>query len=172
MPLVIVAVVVAALWLLTKGKGAAAPRPTAPNAPVRGVPVSTGVSSDALDNLAQAIFQNEGGKPGNANVRYNNPGNLRSGPNQVGVGQVQDGTEAVFADSGDGWDALNGYITSKAAANPGWDFYDFAHYYLTGDTLGAGGPKQNPDAYAESLANFLGVEPTQTVSSYLSGDQA
>lgn len=117
-----------------------------------------------LDNIAQAIFQYEGGNPGNRNVANNNPGNLRSGANMVGTS----GGYAVFSDIGDGWDALNEWIQSHAAKNPDWDFYDMMNYYLTGSTTSPAQTNQgNSDSYAEYVANYVGVDPTTPVSSLL-----
>lgn len=160
MPLVIAVVIIAALWLLGKSKGAAMPRPTAPT---RGTAIAAAVSgvSDALDSIAEGIARNEGFYKSNSKPqRTNNPGMI-GGDNSAG-----------YADAGDGWEALQGYIASHAAQHPDWDFYDFAHYYLTGDTLGVGGPDQHPDKYAEDLANFVGADPTQTISSSLDGSNA
>ena len=147
---------VALVLLFFKGKaGASASTVAAPGDTVQSY------GGDALDNLAQAVFQFEGGKPGNINVRNNNPGNLRGGPNQIGIRGA--GGYAVFQDQGDGWDALNGWITRHAQTNPGWDFYDLFSVYA---------PKSDhndPDAYAEYVANYMGVDPSQTVSSVLWG---
>jgi hypothetical protein len=123
-------------------------------------------TTDALDNIGQAIFQYEGGNPGNLNVRNNNPGNLKSGPGETGTA---DGF-ATFSDPGDGWNALNQWITSHTSANPGWDFYDTFDYYLRGSTSAPSVDSQgDSDAYAEYVAGFLGVDPTTPVSSVLSG---
>lgn len=119
-----------------------------------------GAGSDALDNITQAIFQFEGGKAGNINVRNNNPGNLRWDANQSGTASGY----ATFADQGDGWDALSGWLTRQAQTHPGWDFYDlFGVYAPKGDN-------NDPDAYAEYVANYAGADPSQTVSSFLGGN--
>jgi len=125
--------------------------------------------SSQLDNFSQAIATLEGfGIPGARPTRDNNPGDLKFGPGMTGRDEAGSGGIAVFADVGDGWDALNGYITQHAAAHPEWDFYDFAHYYATGNTLGqpAAG-EANPDSTAETIAGYLGVDPSSSISSVL-----
>jgi len=96
---------------------------------------------------------------GSVSQRNNNPGDIKAG-----------GTFASYADSGDGWDALNGWITGHAATNPDWDFYDMTDYYLRGSTTAPSVDAQgNSDAYAEYIAGQLGVSPTTPVSSVLWG---
>jgi hypothetical protein len=171
MPLLVAIVVVVALLLWSRKATAAnvpvssvRPSPSVPsptiNAAATGPGDSVSAQSDALDNMAQGIAQFEGYPlTGSLANRTNNPGNIGT----------YGGNVASYSDAGDGWDALNSYITTKAQANPEWDFYDFSRYYLTGDTQGQAGPNQNPDAYAEYIANYMGVDPTQTVSSVLQG---
>jgi hypothetical protein len=156
----VLAIVAAVLVLLVfKGSKAGASASAAPGAaPVDSVATYSG-GSDALDNIAQAIYQFEGGHPGNINVRNNNPGNLRGDPNAIG----KSGGYAVFGDQGDGWDALYGWLTRQAQTHPGWDFYDlFSVYAPSSDN-------NDPDAYAEYVANYAGFDPSQTVSSALGG---
>jgi len=116
------AAVVVAVYLLLKPKGQAAASPAA------GAPPAT--NSDALDNIMQAIFQKEGGHPGNRNIVNNNPGDVKSAANMTGTA----GGYATFADIGDGWDALKAWIQSHISAHPDWDFYDTFDYYLRGST--------------------------------------
>jgi hypothetical protein len=150
------AAVVVAVYLLLKPKGQAAASPAA------GAPPAT--NSDALDNIMQAIFQKEGGHPGNRNIVNNNPGDVKSAANMTGTA----GGYATFADIGDGWDALKAWIQSHISAHPDWDFYDTFDYYLRGSTTAPSNDKQgNSDAYAEYVANYAGFDPTQTVSSAL-----
>jgi hypothetical protein len=116
---------------------------------------AVGAYGNMADTIMQAIYQFEGGRPGNRNVVNNNDGNLRSDPNAIGSA----GGYAVFADRGDGIDALNGWLNRHIQAHPGWDFYDlFGTYAPRSDN-------NNPDAYAEYVANYAGVDPSQTVSS-------
>jgi hypothetical protein len=133
-------------------------QPKAPENPLVGI--SSSGTTDPLDNIGQAIANFEsGGNPNALSYRSNNPGAIESG------GQIR-----TYSDLGDGWDALNQYITSHAQANPQWDFYDFFQNYLGQEQ---GGPtvtsQGNSDAYAEYVANYLGVDPTTPVSGVLNG---
>jgi hypothetical protein len=124
-------------------------------------------SHDAFDNFLHAIFQFEGGRPGDRNVRNNNPGNLRSGPGMTGKA----GGYATFADQGDGWDALTDLVNRRTSQHPDWDFYDFFNYYLRSSTTAPSVDAQgNSDAYAEYVANYVGVDPTETVASVIGGN--
>lgn len=115
-------------------------------------------TTNGLDNVTEAIARYEGFYiPGSVAQRTNNPGNVGTYGGQV----------ASYADSGDGWTALQDWVTSHAAANPSWNFYDLTSYYLTGSTTGNPGPGQDPNAYAQYIADYLGVSPTTTVSSTL-----
>jgi len=118
---------------------------------------SGGSGNNALDNIAQAINNFEGNSAGAISTRNNNPGNLVSGPNMIGT----NGGFAVFSDIGDGWDALIERIQSWANANPDADFYDFFSIYAPAS---AG---NNPDEYADYVANYLGVPATLPVASAL-----
>jgi hypothetical protein len=157
--LLLIAVIFAAWLFIRKGKGsAAAAQPTSAPAAVNPD------GSDLLDNIMQAIDQMEGGHAGQRNVVNNNPGNVKAGPNMTGTA----GGYATFADVGDGWDALKAWIQSHAAAHPDWDFYDMFNAYLGHTPGGPTSDKEgNGDAYAEYVANYAGVDPTQTVSSAL-----
>jgi hypothetical protein len=160
---------IVAIWLLFRNRGSAQPaasvdqpppdpaQPRAPAAPLIGTVNS---STDAVDNIGQAIANFEsGGNPNALNYRSNNPGAIES------AGQIR-----TYPDVGEGWDALNQYITSHAQANPQWDFYDFFQNYLGqrqgGPTVTSQG---NSDAYAEYVASYVGVDPTTPVSSVLNG---
>lgn len=161
MDLLILAMFVAAAWLYLKGRAVVTNQPAQQSADD---PYSPAQGNDALDNIMQAIYQFEGGKPGNRNVVNNNPGNLRSGPGMVGT----QGGYANFADQGDGWDALQSWVMRHVGANPDWDFYDLFSYYLRGSTTKPTSDAQgNSDAYAEYVAGYLGVNPSQPVSSVM-----
>lgn len=107
-----------------------------------------------VQEMMQAIFQFEGGQPGDVNFDNDNPGNLRSGPGMVGTNRGY----AVFSSFTDGWAALQDWITSHAAAHPDWDFYDMMNVYS---------PDGNGDNYANYIANYLGVPATAPVSSVI-----
>ena len=125
--------------------------------------------SGQLDNIMQAIANLEGfGIAGTRPTRDNNPGDLQSAQGMISRDVVGPGGIAQFADVGDGWDALGNWVKSHTAANPDWDFYDLTHFYATGNTQGT--PAQgeaDPDASAEYIAGYLGVEPTTPVSTVL-----
>jgi hypothetical protein len=120
-----------------------------------------------LDNLTQAIATLEGfGIPGARPTRDNNPGDVRAGPGMTGTDSP--GGIATFADAGDGWDALGGWLTSHAAAHPDWDFYDLAHYYATGSTTGTPAEGEaDPDTSAEYIADYMGVDPSTPFANVL-----
>lgn len=118
--------------------------------------------SSNLDNFMEGINLFEGGKPGNRNVVNHNPGNLRAGPNMTGTA----GGYATFGDVGDGWDALQTWVKSHSATHPEWDFYDTFAYYLRGSTTAPTSDAQgNSDAYADFVAQYMGVDPLTPVSS-------
>ncbi len=130
---------------------------------------------DGLDNVTQAIANLEGfGVAGNRPTRDNNPGDLKYAANMVGRDKPGSNGIAQFADVGDGWDALTQWVTSHIAKNPQWDFYDMAHFYATGSTTGIpvydDGVPANPDNSADYIASYVGVDPTQTVSSVIGGN--
>ena len=64
---------------------------------------------DETSAIAQAIYQMEGSGPTTIATRNNNPGNLRSGPGQIGT----NGGFAVFPDMATGWAALDNQIESE-----------------------------------------------------------
>jgi hypothetical protein len=144
----------AAWWFLRKGDSRAAGGASMPGSSSGGV----------LEDIGQAILQYEGGKPGNRNVKNNNPGNLKSASGMTGTA----GGFATFGDEGDGWDALYSWIKRHAADHPDWNFYDLFGYYLRGSTTAKAVDKQgDSNAYAEYVANYAGLDPTQSVESAL-----
>ena len=135
-------------WLTTSSQGGTVGQTAAPGPS----------SGDAIGPITQAIAQMEGWfKPGSLAQRTNNPGNIGTFGGKV----------ASYPDAGTGFESLQTWVQTHAAQHPEWDFYDMFHYYLTGDTLSNGGPNQHPDAYAEYVANSIGVDPTTPVSSVL-----
>lgn len=147
------------LWLYTKGQSSgAAAGVSGANASPAGGGGTNAADYSPVSQFAQAVATYEGYYvPGSLAQRSNNPGNVGTFGGKV----------ASYPDAQSGWDALTNWITGKASANPQWDFYDTMRYYLTGDTMGTPGPNQNPDAYAEYVANQLGVQPTDSVASTL-----
>jgi hypothetical protein len=156
----------ALLWfLLTRNAGAAlsnAPSDPGPDGgPLDGSYNPGAAQLDGpLNDFAQAVYQFEGGRDTDSlNVRNNNPGNVKSGPGQTGTS----GGYATFASFADGWSALQQLITKRAAQHPDWDFYDFFSSYAPASD------NNDPNAYAEYVANYAGADPAQTVSSFLQG---
>jgi len=168
-PVVLALVIVGfVLWLSSKGKATATGAGSGSSSPVP-VGGSDAVSSalqaaspsDALDNITQAIAQWEGFfKSGSVSQRNNNPGDI----------ETSSGSYVDYQDSGDGWDALYQWVSTHAASNPQWNFYDMMDYYQNGSTTAK--PQQNggdSDAYAEYVAGYLGVDPSSPVSQALGG---
>lgn len=123
-----------------------------------GSTASTSTSGGALAQMAQAIFEYEGGgKSGATNSWNNNPGNIGGG-------------SKTYPTLADGWNALDNQITTDASNNPSWSFYNFFAHYLgnSPDDLSATS-QGNPQAYAQYVAGQLGVDPNDTVSSFLGG---
>lgn len=121
-------------------------------------PAMTNVSpnSNAVQSMAQAIYNFEGGgKQGATNSWNNNPGNIGGG-------------KATYPTFQDGWSALVNYITGHASQHPDWTFTQFFSYYLTGNAGSAQTTSQgNPVSYANYVADQMGASPDQTVSSAL-----
>lgn len=130
-----------------------------PPAPMNTAIDETGptMASNPLELMAEAIYQNEsGGSPDSLAARNNNPGNLKN----------LSGSFNQYPDFGSGWNALQDYITRHATQHPDWDFFDFFDWYLRGSTTAPGQDSQgDSDAYADQVAAYMGVDPTQTVSS-------
>lgn len=187
MRLAILLAALVALWLLVRkasGQGispgaampdlpAPAPQPYGSAASIdlqrAAQPNPLSLGSDALDNITQAIYQYEGGHSGDLNVRYNNPGAVKGSSLATGSGIRG---ISIFADVGDGWQALTDWITSHAAAHPDWNFYQMFSYYLGGNAAAPVNNDQgNSVAYATYVANYAGVNPGQTVSSAIGASQ-
>lgn len=122
-------------------------------------------SSGLVDPISQAIAQMEGyNTPGTLAQRNNNPGNLRSGPGQIGTS----GGFAVFPDAATGWAALNNQVQLNIdrgltlneffAGKPGV----YAGYAPSGDA-------NNPSAYAQFVASQTGLDPNAVIGGDSSG---
>lgn len=124
-------------------------------------------AGNQLDNLLQSIYYREGGRPGDRNVRNNNPMDIEYGSFAKSHGAVDtDGRFAIFPDWGTGWDAMRSLVQAKVKEHPDWNFYDLFSYFMRGSTTAPPRDKEgDSDAYAEYVANNLGVSPMQTVSS-------
>ena len=148
-----IVIVVAILWLVSSG-GAS----QSSSYPQDGVTAMS--QNDPLTQMSKAIAQFEGyNVPGSLPNRTNNPGDIGTYGGKVGS----------YPDAASGFSALQNYISGHAANNPGWNFYDFFTYYLTGDPNGTPGPNQNPNAYADYVAGALGVPATTPISQVLGG---
>ena len=117
---------------------------------------TTSALGDGWDNFMQGIFDHEGAGPRD---RYNNPGNIFANSDSYWQGQTgrAPNGEAIFGDQGDGWRALQRDIRTVLSNHPDWDFFDFFEHY---SPRKAG---NDPEAYAESVAEYMGVEPTTRV---------
>ena len=117
-------------------------------------------SSSMVDSISQAIAQMEGyNTPGTLAARNNNPGNLRSGPGQIGTS----GGFAVFPDASTGWAALNNQVQLNIdrgltlneffAGKPGL----YAGFAPSADS-------NNPTQYAQFVAGRVGIDPNSPIS--------
>lgn len=115
----------------------------------------------ALDTIAQTIQQVEGYYPGSLAYRNNNPGNIiYTAYYASAYGAVQgDGGYAKFPDYTTGYAALQHQIQVDAAR--GDSISDLTYSWLGS---GQGG---NAPAYATSIANALGVDPSTKVQSLI-----
>ena len=118
-----------------------------------------------IDDLASAIARFEGfGTPGVWATINNNPGNLRSGPGQIGT----NGGFAVFATPADGYAALDKQIQTNESLGLNLNqFFGgepgvYAGYAPAADS-------NNPAQYATTVAGWLGIDPTVPLTQELSG---
>jgi hypothetical protein len=128
-------------------------------------------ANNSLSNLLDAIFHIEGGKPGNRNVRNNNPMDIEYGKFAKRHGAIgSDGRFAIFPDMQTGWDAMNALVSAKVGQHPDWNFYDLFSYFLRGSTTAPPVDKEgDSNSYAQYVASYVGVDPTQTVASVIGG---
>jgi hypothetical protein len=110
---------------------------------------------DLITSLAQAIYRFEGSGPSTLATRNNNPGNLRSGPGQIGTDV---NGYAIFGSMQDGWNALdnqiqlnidrglslNEFFAGKPGVYPG--------YAPAEDS-------NQPYNYASTVGSWIGVDP-------------
>ena len=180
MDLFLLAAVALFAWLFiskSQAQGLSAPAPPAGDSvPPPDASVTTSSQDDGgiaaynppspTDQIAQAIFEQEGNQPGDIALDNNNPGALRYLPGAIGESRGF----PVAPDFSTGWNDLEDKINSTVAGHPDWDFYDFFQYWL-GQRLG--GPtvtdQGDSDAYAEAVASKLGVQPTTVISSLYAG---
>lgn len=105
------------------------------------------------DTLAQGIAQFEGfNVSGSRAARNNNPGNLRSGPGQIGTDSAG---YAIFPDLNTGWAALYNQISLDAGR--GLDLQSFIGKY-------APPSENNTQNYLNFLVSKLGVSGSTLLS--------
>jgi hypothetical protein len=128
-----------------------------------GLGVSNVTPTPAMQTLAQAIQTQEGYYPGTIAYTDNNPGNLRyagqpgatSGPGGFAVfDSYADGQQALY-------NQLNLYATGTCGACGG---QPLTIEQMTAIYAPAGDGSNNPTAYANNLANALGVTPDTQLS--------
>lgn len=122
---------------------------------------------DALDNILEAIKRFEGGRPGDANVRDNNPMNLRDSPLAAGYANDADGRTAYFQDEGDGWDAATGQVNSWVQRNPGWNLRDLVNQILGPNRDQTPENQAATDRYAQYVSSYAGIPVDATLSELL-----
>lgn len=146
--------------------------------PVAEGDVSGGASNSggvikSIQDWAQAVFHVEGGRPGDRNVRNNNPGNLKAAPDVfTGSTTARDsGGFVIFPSLDAGWQALYAQLSMWLNESPSLTLNQFyAKYlgqadYLTPRVTAEG----DPFAAAKKVADQLGVDPNQTIGSIFGG---
>ena len=107
-------------------------------------------------DLMNSVAKMEGWNvQGSIAQRNNNPGNLRSGLNQVGSENTVSGTFATFATPADGWTALQAQIDIQAGQ--GQTLRDFIYQYAPPN-------ENNTSAYLNNLVSSLGVSADSSLS--------
>lgn len=118
--------------------------------------ISGGIVAD-IRKWAEQIKRFEGGKPGDLNMRNNNPGNLKYTGQAGATGKDSRGF-AIFSSEAVGMDALVSDLNAKVRKYPDYSILQIMTRYLGGDVnkpqvTGEG----NPFTYAASVAKALGV---------------
>ena len=120
-------------------------------------------SQDTITQMAQAIQQREGYKPGSRSYRNNNPGNLRppGGRTNYWAGQtgVDSGGFAIFDSYESGFAALETNLNAHIARNPNQSLADYIGIYAP-STDG-----NDPVSYASFVADQLGVDVNTALGS-------
>ncbi len=120
-----------------------------------------------LDTFCLAIRDYEG-KPGDLNYINNNPGNCRPSPvgylpkyGKVTIAHTASGDFAHFETYALGWEYLENLVHFRAELHPNWTFVDFFSNYAPSKD------KNNPQDYAQNVADHCGVPVTTTLSQFL-----
>ena len=119
------------------------------------------IAPSSISTIASTIQQIEGYYPGTLAYRNNNPGNLVY-TGQPGATRGTGGF-AIFDSYQDGWNALQRQI--QLYADRGLTIEQMMAIYAP-----ASDPRNNPAAYAQSIAATLGVDPSTALAD-LGGDQ-
>jgi hypothetical protein len=111
------------------------------------------IGMNIVDIFAKAVTLAEGGKPGDRNMRDNNPGDLEvnNASGQTGM----DGPIAVFGDFASGEAALVADLTAKIAKYPGYTISQIAQRYV--------GTADAPN-WANNVASYLAQETGQPIT--------
>jgi hypothetical protein len=110
--------------------------------------------------FANAIAQMEGfNTSGSIAQRNNNPGNLRSGPNQVGTSSGY----AVYSTAAAGWQDL--YSQIQANFNRGLNTNQFFGGGLGYPGYAPAADSNSPSTYAAFVSSQLGIDPTVPLNS-------
>jgi hypothetical protein len=132
-----------------------------------------------LDKWAEIITNIEGGKPGDRNVRNNNPGNLKYAGQPGAIAQDTQGIPAgqpgfaVFATWEDGWNALLAQLNKFVRDFPSFSILQITAHYLGQNAADASNIKVtsqgNPFTYAAKVAAALGVGTSATLNQTFGG---
>jgi len=136
--LVVVAAVLAALWLIAES--------------------AVGTWKKVVLDVAEAIKEFEGWHVGSRSYRNNNPGNLKYNRQRGATGEDDQG-HAIFETYEAGWEALCAQLDYDFSGRstiyrPSWSLYDFFGKYAEGNSV----------EYAEFVAERLGVDPETTLA--------
>jgi hypothetical protein len=116
-----------------------------------------------VDDLAQSIARMEGFLvPGSIAQVNNNPGNLRSGPGQIGTSNGF----AVFPDVATGYAALDSQIDYNVSLGLNLDQF-FAGEPGVYPGYAPSADSNNPTQYASTVAGMLNIDPTVPLSGVL-----
>lgn len=155
------------------GGGFSVAADTSADTPDPGATDNTANSGGGMySNFAQAIFRFEsGGDYSNSKAaRNNNPGNLRPPNGNPSFWQGQTGVDpqggyAVFDSLSSGFRALQMQINLNAARSPNMTLTQFFAKFLGQNPSNPEITKEgNPFTYAGTVAGWLGLDKTNTVS--------
>lgn len=131
--------------------------------------------STLIQSLANAIAQFEGfNKAGSVAQRNNNPGNLRSGPGQIGTDPQG---YAIFPDVATGFAALQNQVSLNIDRGLSLQTFIGGQRDTSGNVVPGGYPGYAPSAdnnpvsnYVSFLAGKLGLDPATPLNGVSPGD--